>query len=89
MNAGMSAEFAVVVFRAGESVTYALTPMMAYFVIYIAFMEIYSKEDHDTLFGNIKHLLPYALYTMVILILLLILFFIIGIPLGIATFPAL
>jgi len=89
MNAGMSASFAVLIFRAGESVTYALTPMMAYFVIYIAFMEIYSKDDPDTLFGNIRYIRPYAFYTAVIWILLLIGFYIIGIPFGVGSAPAL
>ena len=89
MNAGMSASFAVLVFRAGEGVTYALTPVMAYFVIYIAFMEIYSKDDHDTILGNIKYLRPYAFYTMAIWIVLLILFYIVGIPFGVGSSPAL
>jgi len=89
MNAGMSASFAVLIFRAGESVTYALTPMMAYFVIYIAFMEIYSKDDHDTLFGNMKYLKPYAFYTMIIWIILLVGFYIVGLPFGVGTSPAL
>lgn len=89
MNAGMSASFAVLIFRAGEAVTYALTPLMAYFVIYIAFMEIYSKDKHDTLFGNMKYLMPYAGYTALLWIILLVLFYIIGLPLGINAFPAL
>lgn len=89
MNAGMSAEFAAVIFRAGECITYALTPVMAYFVIYIAFMELYSKDDNDTIFGNIKYLLPYAAYTALLWIVILIGFYIIGIPLGIGAFPTL
>ena len=44
MNSGISAEFAQVIFRAGESITYALTPAMAYFVIYLAYMELYDDE---------------------------------------------
>jgi len=89
MNAGMSPTFATIVFRAGESITYALTPMMAYFVLYIAFMELYSKDDHDTLFGNIRHLMPYAIYTLILWLIILIAFYIIGIPLGIGSTPAL
>ena len=40
MNSGISPEFAQVIFRAGESVTYSLTPVMAYFAIYLAYMEL-------------------------------------------------
>jgi len=89
MNAGMSPEFATVVFRAGECVTYALTPVMAYFVIYIAFMELYSGEDSDTIFGNMRYLLPYAGYTLILWLIILLAFYIIGIPLGISALPTL
>ena len=89
MNAGMSAEFASIVFRAGECITYALTPLMAYFVIYIAFMELYSQDDNATVFGNMKYLLPYAGYTFILWLLVLLAFYLIGLPLGVAAFPSL
>ncbi len=85
----MSAEFAAVIFRAGECITYALTPVMAYFIIYIAFMELYSQDQHDTVFGNIKYILPYAGYTALLWILVLVGFYVTGLPLGISTFPTL
>ena len=87
MNAGMSPEFASVVFRLGEGITYGLTPIMAYFIIYIAFMELYSQDEHDTVWGNIKYILPYAGYTTLLWIIILLAFYIIGLPLGINSFP--
>lgn len=89
MNAGMSPEFTTVIFRAGECVTYGLTPIMAYFIIYLAFMELYCKDDNEGLFGNIKYLLPYSGYTMIMWIILLILFYLIGLPLGFGATPGL
>ncbi|MDD2208198.1 MAG: AbgT family transporter [Bacilli bacterium] len=89
MNAGMSPEFAGIIFRAGECLTYGLTPLMAYFIIYIAFMELYSQDEHDTVIGNIKYILPYAGYTALLWILILISIYIIGLPLGIHSFPTL
>ena len=89
MNAGMSPEFAAIVFRGGECITYALTPVMAYFIIYVAFMELYSQDESDTLIGNIKYMLPYAGYTALIWIIILVAFYIIGAPLGINAFPTL
>ena len=89
MNAGLSPEFATVVFRAGECVTYGLTPIMAYFVIYIAFMELYNSSEHDGLFRNIRYIIPYSLATLAMWIVILVLFYIIGIPLGIGAFPGL
>ena len=89
MNAGLSPEFATVVFRAGESVTYGLTPIMAYFVVYLAFMELYNSSEHDGLFGNIKYIIPYSLATLAMWLVIIILFYIIGMPLGIGAYPGL
>lgn len=89
MNAGLSAEFATLTFRASECVGYAITPLMAYFVIYLAFMELYSYKEEDGLFGNIKYLLPYSLCTLIMWVTIIILFYIIGIPFGIGGYPGL
>jgi aminobenzoyl-glutamate transport protein len=83
MNAGITPEFATVAFRAGECITYGLTPIMAYFVIYLAFMELYSTNDHEGLWGNMKYLLPYAGYTFLMWFVLLTGWYLIGLPLGI------
>ena len=66
------------------------TPVMAYFVVYLAFMELYSTNtDRDGLWGNTKYLVPYSFYTLVMWIVILILFYLIGLPLGIGTSVAL
>ena len=86
MNAGLSPAFATVVYRAGECVTYGLTPIMAYFVIYLAFMILYdNNEEGDGLFGNMKYILPYAGLTAIMWIVLLLAFYITGMPLGIGS----
>lgn len=88
MNAGISAEFAQVVFRAGESVTYALTPVMAYFAIYLAFMEIFSQERKDMgLFSSLKHMIPYALSTFLMWLVIIIIWYLVSIPLGVGVSP--
>ena len=63
MNSGMSPEFSTVILRAGECITYGLTPLMAYFVIYIAFMELYCQNESHTIKDYIKYILPYSKYT--------------------------
>ena len=84
MNSGISPEFAQVIFRASESVTYGLTPVMAYFVIYLAFMEIYNQDRKGVgLFSSIKYILPYSLGTLCVWIVLIIMWYLIGIPIGI------
>ncbi len=82
MNAGISPEFAQIIFRFGESVTMGLTPVMAYFVIYLA---ILNKEKGSSVgIGEaISYQIPYAIVTMIALVIILILWYIIGLPLGI------
>jgi len=88
MNAGISPEFAQVIFRAGESVTYALTPVMAYFVIYLAFMELFNQDRKDTgLFSSLKHMIPYSIGTFVMWLVIIILWYLVSIPLGVGVSP--
>ena len=86
MNAGMTAEFAGLVFRAGQCVTYGLTPLMAYYVIYLAFLDTYSEEDKPiNMVTSIKYILPYAGVTALIWIVLLIVSYVLGLPIGIGA----
>ena len=88
MNSGVSPEFAQVIFRASESVTYGLTPVMAYFVIYLAFMEIYNQDKKGVgLFSSLKHLIPYSVGTLLMWLVLIIIWYLIGLPIGIGVSP--
>ena len=87
MNASLSPEFAQIIFNAGDSITNGITPLFAYFVIYIAFLEKYSGNDSITIKKGIKYMLPYSLATFVVWFILLVGFYIAGIPLGIGSTP--
>lgn len=87
MNVGLSPEFATLIFRAGECATYALTPLMAYFVIYLAYMKMYSTGDDDGVFGTLKYMLPYSGITALIWVGFILLFYITGLPFGIGGYP--
>lgn len=85
MNAGLTPEFAQLVFRLGEAVTMCITPFLVYFVIYLAYLQKYSSDDNNIgIMESIKFQIPYALVTFVIVITVLVLFFVTNIPLGIA-----
>lgn len=86
MNAGMTPEFSMLVFRAAHSVAYGLTPLMAYFVVYLLFMDKYSEEEKPiNLFTSIKYILPYALATLTIWLTLIIIAYVVGLPIGIGA----
>lgn len=83
MNAGVNPEFTQVVYRFGECMAFGLTPLFAYFVIYLAYLEKYNQNKKPiNLFRTIKYQLPYSLTTGGVLLLLIIVWYIIGLPVG-------
>ena len=88
MNASISPEFTQIIFSAGDAVTNGLTPLLIYFVIYIAFMEKYNKdEEMITLFGSIKYMIPYAYTSFIIWMIVLVGWYMLGVPIGIGALP--
>ena len=85
MTSGFSAEYAQVLFSSTGTVLYGLTPVMAYFVIYLAYLDKYDKSGTG-MWKSIKYLIPYAIFMLVMWIVLLILWYLTGLPLGIGTF---
>lgn len=88
MNVGFSAEFIQVIFRFAEGMTYGLTPIMAYFVIYLAYMEKYNTADNPIgVFKILNYQKKYALATGFILLIILIIWYLVGLPIGIGVMP--
>jgi len=89
MNASISPEFAQVIFVAGSSLSMAFTPVMMYYVIYIAYMEKYDKNNEVTLFGSFKYMKSYGVMILAMWFVLIVGFYITGLPIGINTNPGL
>ena len=88
MEAGISPEFSQVIFRFGESVSMGLTPLFTYFVIYLAFLEKYNQSDKTvSLLKAIRYQMPYAIITCVLLLTILIVWYIVGLPIGFGVYP--
>lgn len=88
MNASISPEFSQIIYSAADCVTNGLTPLLIYFVIYLAFMEKYNKGDNMvTLFGSIRYMVPYACASFAIWFVILVGWYLIGIPMGIGSLP--
>lgn len=87
MNSSLSPEFAQLISRFGECMTIGLTPLLAYFAIYIAYIEKYNQGDKPiSLFTTLKYQVPYSLVVGGVLLFLLIVWYLIGIPIGINGF---
>ena len=87
MNASISPEFGQVMFSAADSMTNGITPLFTYFVVYLAFLDKYSKDDTVTIFGSTKYMIPYSVYTTIIWTVVLIGWYMIGLPIGIGSVP--
>ena len=91
MQANMSPEFAQAMMRSAASITNGMTPLMASFVIYIGYLNIYNlnKEKPYTINASLRLISPYFLIMALTWILLLIFFYLIGIPIGASATPTL
>ena len=87
MDASISPEFSQLVYIAGDTITNGITPIFIYFVIYLAFLEKYNKGDMVTMRASVKYMLPYSAYIAIVMCVVIIGWYMIGIPTGIGSFP--
>lgn len=87
MQASMTPEFAGAVFRAADSSMKGLTPLFSYFVILIGFLHIYNKRKNDviTITDAMSLMVPYTIAFTIVWFIIILAFYIIGIPIGFGT----
>ena len=91
MQANISPQFAQIVMRAGDSMTKGITPLLASFVIYIGYLNIYNlhKEKPYTIRKSLQMITPYFLIISATWILIVIGWYLIGLPIGPGVNPTL
>ena len=84
MQSNLSSPFAQFILRAGTSITAGITPLLACFAIYIGYLNVYNpdKTKPITIHKSISYLLPYFGIIAITWILLIIGWYLIGLPLG-------
>ena len=88
MQSNISPQFLQFVLRASDSMTKGITPLSAFFVIFLAYMNIYNKDDEPIgIFKAIKLIMPYFIIISITWLLLLIGWYIIGLPIGPGVYP--
>ena len=87
MQNSFTPEFAQAVFRAADSATKGVTPLFTYFVILLGFLQIYNTKKRDviTLTDGMSLMFPYTVAFSILWLLIVLAFYIIGIPLGFNT----
>ena len=91
MQSNISPQFAQIVMRVGDSMTKGFTPLLASFVIYIGYLNIYNlhKDKPYTIRKSLQMITPYFLLISVTWILLVVGWYIIGLPIGPGVSPTL
>lgn len=89
MQSNLSPQFAQIIMRAADSMTKGVTPLLGSFVIYLGYLNIYNqnKQKPITIHSAIKMLTSYFILISITWILLLIIWYIVGIPIGPKVYP--
>lgn len=87
MQSSLTPEFAQAVFRAADSSVKGITPIFTYFVILIGFLQIYNKKKDDsiTISRALSLMKPYTIAFTILWLTIVIVFYFLGIPIGINT----
>jgi len=86
MQSNISPQFAQFILRAADSMTKGITPLLAYFVIYIGYLNIYNREQKAiTIKQAIGYIMPYCLIISISWLLLIVGWYLLGAPIGIGV----
>ena len=87
MQSSLTPEFSQVVFRAADSTLKGVTPLFTYFVILIGFLQIYTKNKDNTvtITDAVSLMIPYTLIFSFLWLVIVIIFYFLGVPIGIGT----
>ena len=89
MQSNISPQFAQIVMRAGDSITKGFTPFLASFAIYIGYLNLYNlnKDKPYTIRKSMQLILPYFLLIALAWILIVVGWYILGLPIGPGVSP--
>lgn len=91
MRSNMTPDFTQFIFKAADGIGKAMTPMFIYFIVMLAFLEKYNTRENNkiTVFGTLKTILPCVLLFAGLWLIIIIGWYIIGLPIGPGTYPTL
>lgn len=90
MQSNISPEFSQFILRAADSMTKGITPFLAYFIIYLGYLNIYNN-DNDTITINkaLSFVIPYFGFMVIAWIVIVLGWYLIGLPVGPVSMPTL
>lgn len=90
MRANMTPDFTQFLFKAADGIGKCFSPIFIYFVILIGFLQKYNQNEEEiTVFGAMKVMMPAIILFTILWLLIMIGWYVVGLPLGIDTYPTL
>lgn len=91
MRSNITPDFTQFVFKVADGIGKCITPMFVYFIVTLAFLEKYNTKENNkiTVFGTLKMILPCVLLFAGLWLMILIGWYIIGLPIGPSVYPTL
>lgn len=90
IRANISPSFAQLVFRLAEATTNVINPIFSFFVIYVGFMEVFTKNKNEfSIRGCYKAIFAYFLGILILFLLMIVCWYVIGLPIGTNIYPTL
>ncbi|MDD4547245.1 MAG: AbgT family transporter [Bacilli bacterium] len=89
MRSNITPDFTQFIFKMADGIGKSMTPIYVYFIIMLGFIQKYNEDKKITIFGTYRLLMPTILIVAGLILLIIVCWFIIGLPLGTSTYPAL
>lgn len=87
MRANITPDFTQFIFKIADSIGKSITPLFIYFIIMLAFLEKYKNDEKEqiSVLRTLKLISPTVIILSLTLILFVVLWYIIGIPIGVGV----
>ncbi|MFA5603901.1 MAG: AbgT family transporter [Bacilli bacterium] len=89
MRSNITPDFTQFIFKMADGIGKSMTPIFVYFIIMLGFIQKYNEDKKITIFGTYRLLMPTIMIVGGLILLIIVCWFIIGLPLGTSTYPAL
>ena len=91
MRSNITPDFTQFIFKVTDGIGKSFTPLFIYFIVMLAFLEKYRVDEKKkvSIFGTLKLLMPTTIVIALVWILIICLWYLIGIPIGVGTMSTL
>lgn len=91
MRSNITPDFTQFIFKVADSIGKCFTPLFMYYIVMLAFLEKYrvSEKNQISYFGTLKDMMPTVIMLTFVWLLIICLWYLIGIPIGVGTMSTL